>query len=403
MNEFFKKPVVKILMLKGEKGDKGNTGTGTPKGGKTGQYLLKKSDADYDYVWSPITTVSWDNVSGKTDATTSASGLMSAEDKSKLDNLQVGGRNLIRNSKFTNTSWSGTNGIEIINANGSRLTYTTDGIRTVRADGWGGTAVLIRPDVVPLEYEKTVTLSFDLKIIKMIKTDRLRFDALANSADNSAWYAQSIPNTNTGLDVAKNDPNNWHRVSCTIKIPAKNSLYENDRKVLIRLVAGQDGADYEYYMKNLKLEYGTVATDWTPALEDMKLESYPVGSIYISENSTSPAELFGGTWEQLKDRFMLAAGDTYTAGSTGGESQHTLTVDEMPKHRHSSDDYLTGYPSGDRIGEDKRCTWLNKGQADANNPETGETGPIRTSWVGGSQPHNNMPPYLAVYMWKRIA
>lgn len=95
MNEFFKKPIVKILMLKGEKGDKGNTGTGTPKGGKTGQYLLKKSNADYDYVWSPITTVSWDNVSGKTNATTSASGLMSAEDKAKLDELNNDGPNVL--------------------------------------------------------------------------------------------------------------------------------------------------------------------------------------------------------------------------------------------------------------------------------------------------------------------
>ena len=68
MNEFFKKPVVKILMLKGEKGDKGDTGAGTPTGGKTGQYLQKKTDADYDYVWSAITTVSWDSVSGKPNA-----------------------------------------------------------------------------------------------------------------------------------------------------------------------------------------------------------------------------------------------------------------------------------------------------------------------------------------------
>ena len=68
MNEFFKKPVVKILMLKGEKGDKGDTGAGTPTGGKTGQYLQKKTDADYDYQWSAITTVNWENVTGKPSA-----------------------------------------------------------------------------------------------------------------------------------------------------------------------------------------------------------------------------------------------------------------------------------------------------------------------------------------------
>lgn len=87
MNEFFKKPVVKILMLKGEKGNKGDTGTGTPAGGKTGQYLQKKTDADYDYRWSDITTVQWDDVTGKTEATTSAAGLMSAEDKKAIDKL----------------------------------------------------------------------------------------------------------------------------------------------------------------------------------------------------------------------------------------------------------------------------------------------------------------------------
>lgn len=108
MNEFFKKPVVKILMLKGEKGDKGNTGEGFPKGGKTGQYLQKKSNADYDFAWSPITTVSWENVSGKTEATTTTAGLMSAEDKAKLDDLKVGGRNLLLNSdvEITNNAFN---------------------------------------------------------------------------------------------------------------------------------------------------------------------------------------------------------------------------------------------------------------------------------------------------------
>lgn len=68
MSEFFIKPIVKTLMLKGEKGEKGETGTGTPTGGKTGQYLQKKTDADYDYRWADITTVAWDDVTGKPDA-----------------------------------------------------------------------------------------------------------------------------------------------------------------------------------------------------------------------------------------------------------------------------------------------------------------------------------------------
>ena len=57
---------------------------------------------------------------------------------------------------------------------------------------------------------------------------------------------------------------------------------------------------------------------------------YPVGSIYMSVNSTSPATLFGGTWTQIQDTFLLAAGSTYAAGATGGEATHTLTENEMP-------------------------------------------------------------------------
>lgn len=68
MNNHIKKPVVKILMLKGEKGNKGDQGTSIPSGGKTGQYLQKKSDADYDYDWLDINTVDFANVSGKPEA-----------------------------------------------------------------------------------------------------------------------------------------------------------------------------------------------------------------------------------------------------------------------------------------------------------------------------------------------
>ena len=62
---------------------------------------------------------------------------------------------------------------------------------------------------------------------------------------------------------------------------------------------------------------------------------YPVGSIYWSSNNTNPANLFGGTWTQIKDRFILAAGDYYSNGATGGAATVTLTVSNMPSHTHS--------------------------------------------------------------------
>lgn len=116
---------------------------------------------------------------------------------------------------------------------------------------------------------------------------------------------------------------------------------------------------------------------------------YPVGSIYISVNSTNPASLFGGTWEQIKDRFLLACGSTYNAGATGGEATHKLTIDEMPKHSHKT---WLGTTGG---AEETLST------GDRTEHNWGATSALEAT--GGGQPHNNMPPYLAVYMWKRTA
>lgn len=113
---------------------------------------------------------------------------------------------------------------------------------------------------------------------------------------------------------------------------------------------------------------------------------YPVGAIYMSADSTSPATLFGGTWAQIKDTFLLSAGDTYGNGSTGGEATHTLTVEEMPSHNH----YYTGNQNS---GSQPGVQYMNNA--------TGSQ--FATSSTGGGQAHNNMPPYLAVYMWKRTA
>ena len=123
---------------------------------------------------------------------------------------------------------------------------------------------------------------------------------------------------------------------------------------------------------------------------------FPVGAIYLSVTDVSPAELFGGTWEQIKDTFFLAAGDTYTAGSTGGEVEHTLTTTEMPYHSHT---ILLN--SASSVSYD---TWdYSYGASKANRSyySQGPAEPI-VGGAGGSGAHNNMPPYLSVYAWKRI-
>lgn len=137
----------------------------------------------------------------------------------------------------------------------------------------------------------------------------------------------------------------------------------------------------------------------TSEVTDWLNKVYPVGSIYMSVNSTSPASLFGGTWVQLKDRFLLGAGDTYSNGATDGESTHTLTTNEMPSHTHSPPTWVHYASSGGNTGGYNLPTVSNnKGNTYVQaSPQVNKD----VSYTGGGQAHNNMPPYLVVYMWKR--
>ena len=125
---------------------------------------------------------------------------------------------------------------------------------------------------------------------------------------------------------------------------------------------------------------------------------YPVGSIYLSVSGTDPQTLFGGTWAQLEDVFLLASGAKHAAGSTGGEESHTLTEDEIAPHKHAmaygpeSSASSTGFPYG-----------IAEGSATNSAGGRGYASNLGTFSAGGGQPHNNMPPYLAVYTWKRTA
>jgi len=120
---------------------------------------------------------------------------------------------------------------------------------------------------------------------------------------------------------------------------------------------------------------------------------YPVGSVYISFNSTNPSTYFGGAWERVKGRFLLSADDnTYKVNNTGGEANHKLTINEMPSHSHT---YSTG-----------RWYWAEKsggGEVINSQSETSYMFSRSTGNTGGSQAHNNMPPYVVVYMWKRVS
>lgn len=137
---------------------------------------------------------------------------------------------------------------------------------------------------------------------------------------------------------------------------------------------------------------------------------YPVGSYYWSANATSPDILFGGIWAQVKDRFVLAAGDAYQVNTTGGEAAHGLTIDEMPSHgKHLWPSYLEDVISdtspGAAIGRYlptasmAAYSSVTRGWIDWNAGEFYPSG----CYMGGSAAHNNMPPYIVAYCWQRTA
>lgn len=123
---------------------------------------------------------------------------------------------------------------------------------------------------------------------------------------------------------------------------------------------------------------------------------YPVGSYYWNSNSTSPATLFGvGTWTQITNQFVFAAGGDYASGDTGGEATHTLTIQEMPSHDHRCIMDESFFAYGGPFES-------NDGPASGH----GYAYPFYYSFTGtkgGGKAHNNMPPYIVAYCWRRDA
>lgn len=143
------------------------------------------------------------------------------------------------------------------------------------------------------------------------------------------------------------------------------------------------------------------------------LDAYPVGAFYISAVNSSPAGLFGGEWLPIEDTFLLAAGSTYAAGSTGGEATHLLTGAESGqkaltitggahahevKYRNDLNTATSG--SNRRFGP---YAYASTGSQYSPAGTSSETHTHSVSASDAASAHNNMPPYLAVYVWQRVA
>ena len=146
-----------------------------------------------------------------------------------------------------------------------------------------------------------------------------------------------------------------------------------------------------------RIEQGIAAAD--AAVSDIKAlfdAAHPVGCYYWSSTAGSPSALglSDGTWEQVKDVFLLSAGDEHAVGDTGGAEEHTLTVNEMPSHAHGVYQHSEGGTT---------ATWGYLWQSNDATLADGSDYNRGLTATGGGQAFSVMPPYLAAYCWHRTA
>lgn len=391
MSEFFRKPIVKTLMLKGQEGQSIKEIKKTSTSGLVDTYTITLTDGT-------TSTFTVSNGKGiKSFEKTSTSGLVdtytityndgtkstftvtngaNGEQGDGLQNLQVGGRNLWLNSSIFDKE---DNAYTVSSNDTDNNTSIFNGI-TIYSD-----AKFANGEILTVQ----------------AKSDK-------------AWAS-----VHGGSSTNKNRVGFWV-FYCETKEKAKNSEYKfaeflsgDDKStnfkytfkhihpdapyLVFRFNTYSDGIEtFTYKLWGLKLERGNIATDWTPAPEDLLLAPYPVGSIYISTSSTfNPQEAWGGTWRKTADgRCLIGASDKYPLMSTGGEAEHTLTVNEMPAHRHYAN-RVNWYNDLQTNGISANIVAKSNLKADGPDPYTG--------YEGNSKAHNNMQPYLAVYIWERIA
>ena len=259
----------------------------------------------------------------------------------------------------------------------------------------------VLPSVDPQSAEFVQNPASIKDIIAETVGDYLNSDQNLVESVNSAVYTYLAEHPDDRVAVSGYDSKDAGKIpvvntSGNLTVRRVNLLDDDDadgnRALVLRGAVGQILASItQAELKDLLGVSGSGAT---------VLDMYPVGSIYQTASSTfNPQTAWGGTWERIKDRFLLAAGTAYAGGSTGGEETHKLTTQELPSHQHvmivnnegSSSSWV---PTFDGYVIKTDCVTRSKKNYQAKLAQNG---------AGLDQAHNNMPPYLAVYIWKRTA
>lgn len=183
-------------------------------------------------------------------------------------------------------------------------------------------------------------------------------------------------------------------------------------------------SEYYDYVDEMEVEVARLDNRISSLADSIYNNIYPVGSIYMSFESTDPSELFGGTWTKLQNRFLYGSGSK-TVGTTDGEENHKLSINEMPIHTHTQNSHLHYSPLIDEgykflvadgniivngthrnVPSSSKGEWYFVYNVDA--ADIGEVGFVARATAtnnntGGGASHNNMPPYVVVHMWRRLS
>ncbi len=249
-----------------------------------------------------------------------------------------------------------------------------------------------------------VTASISSLNNKNSATYRVVYSGGTLTGSGTSFTSNVLPcdvSTTHNIEVTVTDKLSSTKVSTVIPIAfTLLDFYNTGKGIAFGKVGTRDGFDCAmpaYFTGSLSVS--------ATARQNLLDLIYPVGSIYMSMNNVSPQTFFGGKWEAMHNRFLIGAGGTYMAGAMDGYATHTLTVDELPAHRHDRITYAGngGWFIGDNTGLGSTQTGDNVKSYNSSGITSTTTSASlwATNMIGGGVAHNNMPPYIAVYMWKR--
>lgn len=322
-------------------------------------------------------------------------GLMSKEDKIKLDNVNLNSEE--NQNTFSNISVGAT----IISADQKTDTLTLKSGQNINLSA--------------NNLDDSITIAFTGTVDNANNAIKSKQDYLGQNIHET--YIKNIQGNNNKLTIVKGND-----VSSIINID----------NVPNAIKATQDSRGQKIdttYIKNISVSDNTLTVykgdGSTTNLDIISFDQiYPIGAIYMSTVSTNPATLFKiGNWEALPaGRVLLAQGTStwgvnYSAGSTGGEDKHTLTVSESAPHNHTGSATTSGSTHTHALT--MQASHGKSGNGGVPRFSDGDIwSPYKTQNLsaagehshaitinnsGGGQAHNNMQPYLSVYMWKRIS